>query len=463
MNTTRGPLVPPAVDTLPINFAILDSEGDILLTNRAWQNFGRENDIAIRPDTLGVNYLEITEQAADETAQTVATGLRELLAGEQDLFEIEYPCHSPTEKRWFLMRAAPFTADETRYAAVAHIDITKRKEAERASHRFERAVDTAGHAVFLTDPDGEITYINPAFEKITGYGPEEAIGQTPRILKSGETSAEVYADLWETITGGSVWEGMLLNRRQSGELYYAQLTVAPVHDETGEIVEFVAMQTDITALKESQKQLEKLENLLRHDVRNQLNVIQGRSELLQRDEGSVAESAAAIATAAERLLSVTENAREITEFLSSTTSAKPRDVASLVRDVADTTRADTPHATVTVDAPERAVALAVSQLEVALSELVENGIVHNDSAEPRVVITVEETSDRVLIHIADNGTGLPEVEHISLESDTVSPLYHDTGAGLNLAYWIVRRSGGNLSFGENDPRGAVVTIDLLRP
>lgn len=361
------------------------------------------------------------------------------------------------------MRATPFTADKTRYVAIAHIDITDRKEAEQASHRFKRAVDTAGHAVFLTDHQGKITYVNPAFEKITGYAPAEAIGQTPRILKSGETSEKVYTDLWETITGGNVWEGMLVNRRRSGELYYANQTVAPVHDEMGELVQFIAIQTDVTELKESQKQLEKLGNLLRHDVRNQLNIIQGRNEMLQQHEGPVGESAAAIATAAERLLSVTENAREITEFLSSTTSPKQRDIVAVVRDVADTKRAQYPDVTVIVDAPEKAVALAVGQLEIALKELVENGVVHNISEEPCIVITVEETSNQVLIHVADNGAGIPEVEYISLETDTLSPLYHDTGAGLNLVYWVVRRSGGKLLFEENTPNGTVVTIELQQP
>lgn len=273
----------------------------------------------------------------------------------------------------------------------------------------------------------------------------------------------MYTDLWDTITSGTVWEGMLVNRRRSGELYYVQQTIAPVHDETGELVEFIAIQTDITELKESQKQLEKLGNLLRHDIRNQLNIIQGRNEMLQKHEGSVAESAAAIATAAERLLSVTENAREITEFLSSTTSPTQRDVTPLVRDAADTKRAQFPGATVIVDAPDNAVALAVDQLEFALQELIENGIVHTEAEEPRIVITVEETPDQVLIHVADNGAGIPDVEYVSLETDTLSPLYHDTGAGLNLVYWIVRRSGGKLLFEENTPDGTVVTIVLLQP
>lgn len=117
-------LVPPSVDTLPINFAVLDDEGTIVWTNRAWLEFGTANDTPIRPDTPGTNYLEVTAAADSESARRASEGLAAVLAGERDEFELEYPCHSPEEKRWFLMRAAGFTMDGDRYVAVAHIDVT---------------------------------------------------------------------------------------------------------------------------------------------------------------------------------------------------------------------------------------------------------------------------------------------------------------------------------------------------
>ena len=128
--TSRGvdPLVPPAVDTLPINLAILDDEGTIQYTNRAWRTFGDTNDIGPRSDSIGVNYLEITAKGDSETARSVVAGLSDILTGDSDLFDLEYPCHSPDEQRWFLMRAAPFTYDGSGYVAVAHFDITERKQ-----------------------------------------------------------------------------------------------------------------------------------------------------------------------------------------------------------------------------------------------------------------------------------------------------------------------------------------------
>ncbi|WP_226004038.1 PAS domain-containing sensor histidine kinase [Natrinema salinisoli] len=139
--------VPAAVDTLPINFAILDEEGTILHTNQAWQQFGEANAVEPRPDFIGTNYLEITEQAETEPGRAAAVGLSEIIAGERDLFELEYPCHSPDERRWFLMRAAPFTAGDRRYVAVAHFDITDRHEYQRRLERSNERLEQFAYAV----------------------------------------------------------------------------------------------------------------------------------------------------------------------------------------------------------------------------------------------------------------------------------------------------------------------------
>lgn len=454
-------LVPPAVDTLPVNLAVLDDEGTILFTNRAWREFGRENDLAMRPSTVGTNYIEVTDEADDETARTVAAGLRDLLAGERDLLEVEYPCHSPDERRWFLMRAAPFERDGERFVAVVHIDVTGRVQAERDAAKFERAAETAGHAIFLANADGEITYVNPAFEEITGYEAREAIGRSPRLLKSEEMDEAFYEGLWGTITAGEVWEGTLVNRRKSGELYYVHQTIAPVVVD-GEVVEFVAIQTDVTELRERRKQVEKLENVLRHDLRNQLNVVQGYADRLREGTERTDENVEALSEAVSRLLSTVEKGQRLQTFLSTTTTSTPRDVVPVVESAVAGLREEFRGVEISLETPAEAVALAVADLSAAVEELVRNGIVHNESDRPRVEVTVERTDGWVDVRVADNGSGIPEMEYESLESDAVSQLYHDTGFGLNLVYWIARRSGGRLLVDERGPDGVVVTLRLPR-
>jgi PAS domain S-box-containing protein len=135
--------------------------------------------------------------------------------------------------------------------------ITERKERNAKLQRFQRAIEAAGHAVYITDTEGVITYVNPAFEAITGYDEAETLGQTPRILHSGEMPADHYEELWDTILDGDVWAEEVINRRSDGELYTAHQTIAPVTTEDGEIQAFVAIQTDVTAQKQQRQQLER--------------------------------------------------------------------------------------------------------------------------------------------------------------------------------------------------------------
>ena len=120
-------------------------------------------------------------------------------------------------------------------------DITRRKAAEAERERLSRAIEQAAEAVVITEVDGTIHYVNPAFEKITGYAAREAIGQNPRLLKSGEHDTHFYAELWNTIKAGGIWSGRFTNRRKDGSLYHEDATISPVKDSLGQIVNFVAV------------------------------------------------------------------------------------------------------------------------------------------------------------------------------------------------------------------------------
>ena len=122
-------LVAAAFDALPAQVAVVDADGVILQTNRAWETFGLDNDLQGDTDMVGENYLSVCD-AGDEDAQTAAAGIRAVLASEREAFELEYPCHSPDERRWFLMRAIALPDCESGAALVMHVDITDRKEVE---------------------------------------------------------------------------------------------------------------------------------------------------------------------------------------------------------------------------------------------------------------------------------------------------------------------------------------------
>ena len=134
-------------------------------------------------------------------------------------------------------------------------DVTERKQSELELGRLARAVEGTRDVVVITDMDGNIQFVNQAFVGITGYSREEALGQNPRILKSGKQSTEFYAEMWRTIGAGEVWQGEVTNRRKDGTEYEAQLTISPVRNAEGHVEELVAIQRDVTAQRQAEKAL----------------------------------------------------------------------------------------------------------------------------------------------------------------------------------------------------------------
>ncbi len=139
---------------------------------------------------------------------------------------------------------------------------TRLREAEAEQRKLSRTVEQSSSAIIVTDKNGVIEYVNPAFSRITGYAPEEVLGKNPRILKSGQHSPEFYAEMWRTLLKGDVWQGELTNRKKNGELYWEMATITPVKDENGAITHFLAIKDNITERKKLARQVEEQANLL---------------------------------------------------------------------------------------------------------------------------------------------------------------------------------------------------------
>ncbi|HEY6930890.1 MAG TPA: PAS domain S-box protein, partial [Thermoanaerobaculia bacterium] len=138
-------------------------------------------------------------------------------------------------------------------------DITERKKSEQSIQRLLRAVEQAQSAIFMTDPSGEINYVNPAFEKIYGYSKEEALGKTPRILKGGQRDQAYYESFWQRLLAGESVREEFVNRRRDGRLVTMNASISPVLDERGDRVGFIAVQEDVTESKRSEEALLKSE------------------------------------------------------------------------------------------------------------------------------------------------------------------------------------------------------------
>jgi len=134
-------------------------------------------------------------------------------------------------------------------------DITERKQSEEQLRKLSRAVDQNPVSIVITDLHGSIEYVNPKFSQVTGYGFSEALGQNPRILKSGNTTREEYKKMWNTILSGNVWQGELLNKTKSGETFWEFATIAPVFSEDGKITNFLALKENITERKRAEEDI----------------------------------------------------------------------------------------------------------------------------------------------------------------------------------------------------------------
>jgi PAS domain S-box-containing protein len=163
-----------------------------------------------------------------------------------------------------------------------------RQFAEDSLRNMSRAVEQSADAIMITNREGIIEYANPAFESLTGYPRQEVTGQTPQILRSGEQGPETYREIWNTLLAGSIYRGILVNRKKSGELYYIEESINPVRDGSGCVTHFISNGRDLTdrlRLEAQLLQAQKMDAIGRlaegvaHDFNNLLTIITSYSEL----------------------------------------------------------------------------------------------------------------------------------------------------------------------------------------
>jgi PAS domain S-box-containing protein len=142
-------------------------------------------------------------------------------------------------------------------------DVTQRKRVEEALRKLSLAVEQSPVSIVITDLDGRIEYVNPAFTLTSGYSAAEALGQNPRLLKSGRTPPETYREAWATLVAGNVWHGEFVNRRKDGSHYHESATISPLRQADGRVTHYVGVKADITELNQTMAELRASENRLR--------------------------------------------------------------------------------------------------------------------------------------------------------------------------------------------------------
>jgi signal transduction histidine kinase len=218
-------------------------------------------------------------------------------------------------------------------------------------------------------------------------------------------------------------------------------------------------------LREREQQLSVVNRVLRHNLKNEMTVIQGQAEMmpfLDEQEERV-ESLETIRETAERLLAHSKKARHINDAIDSAEEGrKPVSCSVMVRRSVQSIADDYPETDVETEIPDDVEVMAISALQYAVDSIVENAFEHNESDEPSVRVWLDVDADTVEIRVADNGPGIPSHEIEVLEQGTETGLEHGSGVGLWLAFWIVKRSEGTLRFTRRDPSGTLVTLGLDR-
>jgi PAS domain S-box-containing protein len=218
-------------------------------------------------------------------------------------------------------------------------DISDRKKNEVVISKLSKAIDSTQASIIITDINGVIEYANPYFTQLSGYGPDEYLGKNPKILKSGYHTKEFYKELWETILSGKTWEGEFNNIKKTGEVYWEKAIISPIKNLKDEIINFVAVKSDITESKKIYSELliakEKAEESDRlktaflqnmsHEIRTPMNAIMGFSDLLienMDDKLKIESFANIINSRCEDLLDIMNDILEISRIESGVVSVK---------------------------------------------------------------------------------------------------------------------------------------------
>ena len=303
------------LNALTSHISILDEQGNIIEVNAAWKRFASDNDFT-SSHGVGDNYLKVCDSVSghfSEEASIVASGIRDVMTGQSDEFSLEYPCHSPTEKRWFVGHVTRFSGDGPVRVVVAHENISERKRVEA---RFRRLVDSNAQGVIFWNTKGQITEANDAFLHLVGYtradleaGPIDWVAMTP----------PEYADLDQHALKELAATGVCAPFekeyiRKDGKRVPILIGAANFEDAPNEGVCFVLDLTERKKLEKQFRQTQKMESIgtlaggVAHDFNNILAVIQMQTGLLKSSGTLSAEQAEFtddISTTVERAAALT--------------------------------------------------------------------------------------------------------------------------------------------------------------
>jgi PAS domain S-box-containing protein len=350
------------------------------------------------------------------------------------------------------------------------LSVERERESVKRLEDTKYALDQAA-IVATTDTGGRITYANDKFCEISKYSREELVGRTHRIINSGLHPPEFFAQMWRTISAGTVWRGEIRNRAKDGTFYWVDTTIVPFLDGRGAAYQYMAIRYDITERKKSEAalreqtslaQLGKMAAVVAHEVRNPLAAMRGALQVVARRLPSASEEAAVLGEVVGRIDALTNIVHDLLLF------ARPRQpvlttvsLAALIGQTADLLHNDPQFAGIRaeIDLPHATCLADPEQLRLVLLNLLVNSA-QAMQGQGRIRVSSARTSKGLQVRIADDGPGLTEETRERLFEPFFTTKHKGTGLGLVTARRILEAHEGTLEL-LNPPQGGTVAIVTL--
>jgi PAS domain S-box-containing protein len=335
------------------------------------------------------------------------------------------------------------------------------KQFARSEARFAALIRTATDAVFILDRTATIVFVNPAVEDVLGYDRHDLVGEPVTTLIPDRSREAAVAGIGRAFAGdaiGSIPSIEVRALHRDGHEIPVRLSYNRFSSD--EAVFLAGVVHDVSDIAEREQRLRVLNRVLRHDIRNDVNVIRGWAERLRLTGENVPQYAEYIVRKADEIVHLSDQARQMEQLARSGEDAlEPIDLVSRLGRQISRVRREHPNVEIRTDLPGRAAVVSLDLVDSAIDNVLENAIEHHDDDRPVIDVEVADTgSGEVELRVTDDGPGIPAEELAALERGDEDPLTHTSGLGLWITKWIVSESGGSVEFEDNDPSGTVVSM-----
>ena len=456
--TSMGVLLDHAQDLI----VMLDESGTCTYANAAVErNLGWDPDELVGQNALDYVHPEEFEEVAATFQRTI----------ESESFTDRFVEHrfrtADGSWVWLESRMSNLTDEQLEGYVVSSRDITERVEAQRdheeTTTRLREISAATGDVLWMFDGAwSELLFVNPAYEDVYGGTVEEVEARPQSFLETvhPDDVPAVRAAMERLSAGESVDMEYRVNP-DTGYSRWTWVQAEPIFGDDGEVVRITGFARDVTDRRRRERQLRVMDNLLRHNLRNDLNVIQAHAELIGNGDADVATSTAVIQRTADGLLESAEKQRDLIAYLTEDVTPSGVDLAEVVARATETVGRRFPRATLETETPDSARVVALGEVEFAVVELLENAVRHAEGDTPVVTAVVTVTDDGVALTIEDDAPPIPAFESSVLTGDhEMTDIYHSTGLGLWLVYWVVELSDGRVEVERCEGGGNRVRVVL---